>query len=79
MNAHGIMYGRKLTSYPSRTEEMVRATGNYNYRTDHVVEDGNLITSRGNYTSFHWGLTVVKRLTDIANARDAGTEMIVVY
>lgn len=79
MNAHGVMYGKKLTSYPMEIEKWVRETGKYKYRTDHVVEDGNLISSRGNYTSFHWGLAVVERLTDIANARDAGTEMIVVY
>lgn len=78
MKKHGVFYGKKLTSYPT-VEQRVSEGGKYIYMKDDVVVDGNLITSRGNFTSFHFALKIVEMLTNKANARETGTEMIVVY
>lgn len=60
-------------------EQQVREGGHYVYMYDDVVVDGNLITSKGNFTTFHFALTLLERLSDKANARDAAAEMMIVY
>ena len=40
---HGINHGKKITSYPAIKEKL---DGNYQYCTDDVVVDGNMV--RGN-------------------------------
>ncbi|XP_017770375.1 PREDICTED: protein deglycase DJ-1-like [Nicrophorus vespilloides] len=78
MKAHGIMFGRRLTSYPT-AESMVREGDKYIYKHDDVVVDGNLITSKGNYTTFHFGLRVLEYITDSATTAEVATEMLVAH
>jgi len=78
MKAHGIMFGRRLTSYPS-AEDVVREGDKYIYKYDDVVVDGNLITSKGNYTTFHFGLRVLEYITTRQIADEAAKEMLVAY
>ncbi|GJQ81325.1 hypothetical protein Trydic_g20537 [Trypoxylus dichotomus] len=78
MKNHGIMYGRKLTSYPT-TEDMVREGDHYIYKHDDVVKDGNLITSRGNYTTWHFSLSIVEYLSGRPAAEVVAKEMLVAY
>lgn len=78
MKAHGIFHGKKVTSYPT-VEDRVREGNKYVYKRDDVVVDGNLISTRGNFTTFHFASRLLETLTDKANARDAASEMIVVY
>jgi protein DJ-1 len=56
---HGIGKGKALTSHPSV------AAGLHDfarYREDRVVQDGNLVTSRGPGTAFEFALSLVARL-----------------
>lgn len=75
---HGIMYGRRLTSYPW-VEDMVREGDHYIYKYDDVVKDGNLITSKGNYTTWHFALSIVEYLSGRPAAEEAAKEMLVAY
>lgn len=53
----GILAGRKVTSYPECL------TGSeYEYLTEPVVEDGNLITGRGAGCATEFGLKLVEKL-----------------
>jgi protein DJ-1 len=56
---HSVGAGRALTSHPSVRAE-VAAHGRY--REDVVVEDGNLVTSRGPGTAFEFALALVAKL-----------------
>ena len=78
MKAHGVMLGKRLTSYPL-VEDMVREGDKFIYKYDDVVVDGKLISSKGNYTTFHWALKVLETLTDRNNAIEAAREMLIVY
>ena len=48
----GILDGKKATSYPGFDREM----SGCKYKTDSVVKDGNIITSRGMGTAIDFGL-----------------------
>ncbi|XP_022919568.1 Parkinson disease protein 7 homolog [Onthophagus taurus] len=77
---HRIMYGRKITSYPAKVvEDMVREGDNYIYKYDDVVKDGNFISSRGNYTSWHFALSIVEYLSGRPLAEEVAQEMITAY
>jgi protein DJ-1 len=56
---HGIGKGRALTSHPSVAPALREFAS---YREDRVVQDGNLITSRGPGTAFEFALSLVARL-----------------
>lgn len=56
---HGVGAGRTMTSHPS-VRAIVAAHGRYS--EDTVVEDGELITSRGPGTAFAFALRIVARL-----------------
>lgn len=54
----GLLAGRRVTSYPS-VRSQLSAT---DYRTDRVVVDGRLITSRSPGTALEFALTLVESL-----------------
>lgn len=56
---HGIGLGKKITSHPSKREELSK---DYAYSEDRVVADGQLITSRGPGTTFEFALAIVEKL-----------------
>ena len=51
----GILKGRNATCFPGLETELTGA----NFRTETVVKDGNLITSRGMGTAIAFGLAIV--------------------
>lgn len=57
--AHGFFEGRKMTCHPA-VEETICAHGEH--RSDPVVVDRDLITSRGPGTAFAFGLALVRHL-----------------
>ncbi|MDH3201037.1 MAG: DJ-1/PfpI family protein [Myxococcales bacterium] len=61
LKQHGVFEGRRMTSHPT-----VRALLDdwAEYSEHSVVEDGNLITSRGPGTAFAFALRIVGALTD---------------
>lgn len=62
----GILEGRRATSHPAHAGEMRRCR----YEESAVVEDGNVITSRGAGTSIEFAAAVVRYLVGDAAARD---------
>ncbi|XP_075211243.1 Parkinson disease protein 7 homolog [Lycorma delicatula] len=71
--AHGIAHGKNITSYPSTKEEM---GSEYNYREEKVVEDGNIITSRGPGTAFDFALAVAAKLVGKEGAESVAKAML---
>ncbi len=62
LNDAGLLAGRKFTAHRSVVDQLPDSLG------ERVVEDGNLITSRGAGTAIDFGLALVARLTDQATA-----------
>lgn len=62
----GVLRGRRATSHPAHAHEMTSCR----YLDDAVVEDGNVITSRGAGTSIEFALAVVRRLAGEDAARE---------
>jgi len=54
----GLLEGRQVTSFPG----VLDAVSGIDYRSEAVVEDGNLITSRGPGTAMDFALTLIERL-----------------
>ncbi len=54
----GLLAGRRATSYPAYRSQLPGA----DYRTDRVVVDGKLITSRSPGTALEFALTLVEHL-----------------
>lgn len=78
MKMHGIMYGRRLTSYPS-LEDVMRRDACYIYKHDDVVVDRNLITSSGQITTFAWAIKVLEYITDEETAARVAQESLLPY
>ncbi len=69
LKQHGVFEGRRMTSHPS-VRALLEDWADYSEHS--VVEDGNLITSRGPGTAFAFALRIVGALTDaerMANVR----------
>ncbi|HEX6791463.1 MAG TPA: DJ-1 family glyoxalase III [Candidatus Krumholzibacteria bacterium] len=66
LEACGVLRGKRATSHPDHAAALASAR----YETTDVVEDGNLITSRGAGTSIEFALAVVRRLAGDDVARD---------
>ncbi len=66
LEACGLLEGRRATSHPDLAAEMKSCR----YVEESVVEDGNIITSRGAGTSIEFAAAVVKRLAGENAARD---------
>jgi len=54
----GVLHGKHATSYPAYREKV----GDVVYEEKSVVEDGNVLTSRGPGTALYFGLAIVERL-----------------
>ncbi|XP_046980156.1 Parkinson disease protein 7 homolog [Schistocerca americana] len=63
LKAHGVGYGKNITSFPPLKDAMVEGD-KYNYKEDKVVVDGKLITSRGPGTAFDFALRIVEEMVD---------------
>ena len=62
----GVLRGKRATSHPDHAHEM----RDCHYEETAVVEDGNLITSRGAGTSIDFAAALVRRLAGEDTARD---------
>ncbi|XP_055854929.1 protein dj-1beta [Episyrphus balteatus] len=72
--AHGIFTGKSLTSYPAMKGQLVSV---YKYVDDQkVVQDGNLITSRGPGTAFDFALKLAEVLAGEAKATEVAVGML---
>jgi len=54
----GLLEGRQATSFPGVLDDVA----GIDYRTEAVVEDGTIITSRGPGTAMDFALTLIERL-----------------
>ena len=73
--AAGVTAGRAVTSHPSVARELT--TAGTTYRTDAVVVDGPVITSRGAGTAMEFALALVETLVDRATAERLRGQMVV--
>ncbi|TMW50156.1 hypothetical protein DOY81_004781, partial [Sarcophaga bullata] len=72
--AHGICSGKSLTSYPSVKSQL---ESNYKYVDNKtVVQDGNLITSRGPGTAFEFGIKIAEVLAGSEKASEVAKGML---
>ena len=70
----GLLDGRRATCYPGLEERFGHTT---THGIEDVVEDGNLITSRGAGTAMAFSLVLARRLTDEQTARKVAEGMLV--
>jgi 4-methyl-5(b-hydroxyethyl)-thiazole monophosphate biosynthesis len=68
----GILEGKHATAYPSFRDKL----GNALYEEKTVVEDGNVLTSRGPGTALCFGLAIVKRLVGEEKAQQIKEAML---
>jgi 4-methyl-5(b-hydroxyethyl)-thiazole monophosphate biosynthesis len=73
LSAAGALDGKQATSYPAFEKELRGVS----YRTDPVVVDGNVTTSRGVGTALAFALSLVEQLRGADKARDVGERMLV--
>lgn len=64
--AHGIAHGKQLTSYPYMTEFLKEK---YDFKEESVVQDGNLITSRGPGTVYAYATKIIENLLGAEKAK----------
>jgi 4-methyl-5(b-hydroxyethyl)-thiazole monophosphate biosynthesis len=72
LEAAGVLRGKRATSHPGSAGDMKSC----DYLEDDVVEDGNIITSRGAGTSIDFALAVVRRLLGDAPAREVAERIV---
>jgi DJ-1 family protein len=73
LHAAGALEGRNVTSHPSVAAQLEGAK----YRTDRVVTDGKLITSRGPGTALEFALALVAVLVSPGRAEELAGPMLV--
>ncbi|XP_017053896.1 protein DJ-1alpha [Drosophila ficusphila] len=74
---HGIGKGKSITSHPDLKSQL---KDNYCYIDDEaVVQDGNLITSRGPGTSFDFALKIIEQLVGVETAIKVAKPMLWPY
>ena len=68
----GLLEGKKVTSFPG----VLDAFADLDYRSDPVVQDGRMITSRGPGTAMDFALTLIENLlgVDKRNEVEAGLQ-----
>ena len=71
--AAGVSQGRTVTSHPSVEGRLAEST----YRTDRVVRDGKLVTSRGPGTALEFALALVSELAGADKAAAVAAPMLV--
>jgi len=69
----GLLQGKHATSYPSYKDRL----GTVVYEDKTVVEDGNILTSRGPGTALSFGLAIVARLVNKEKAQKIREAMLV--
>jgi 4-methyl-5(b-hydroxyethyl)-thiazole monophosphate biosynthesis len=69
----GVLQGKRVTSFPSYKDRL----GNVIYEEKAVVEDGNIVTSRGPGTALSFGLAIVARLLNKEKAQKIREAMLV--
>jgi 4-methyl-5(b-hydroxyethyl)-thiazole monophosphate biosynthesis len=69
----GVLDGRHATAYPSYKERLGTAV----YEEKAVVEDGNVLTSRGAGTALCFGLAIVEKLTSREKAQKIKEAMLI--
>lgn len=69
----GVLEGRHATSFPSYRDRLGTAV----YEEKTVVEDGNVLTSRGPGTAIAFGLAIVQKLVGGEKARKIREAMLV--
>lgn len=75
LKAHKIGLGKSITSYPSVKDKL---TADFKYVDDQiVVQDGQLVTSRGPGTAFHFGLKIAELLVGDEKAKQVSAGMLV--
>jgi 4-methyl-5(b-hydroxyethyl)-thiazole monophosphate biosynthesis len=68
-----VLQGKRATSFPSYKDRL----GNVIYEEKAVVEDGNIVTSRGPGTALSFGLAIVARLLNKEKAQKIREAMLV--
>ena len=68
----GILEGKHVTSYPTYRDKL----GNVVYEEKTVVEDGNVMTSRGPGTALCFGLSIVAKLVGKEKAQQIRQAML---
>lgn len=68
----GLLEGRRYTSHPSIQKDLPAA----GYRTERVVVDGNLLTSRGPGTALEFSLALVEHLLGARKAEEVKAPML---
>jgi len=71
----GILNGKHITSYPTYKDRFSGVM----YEERAVVEDGNILTSRGPGTALNFGLAIVERLLSKEKARQIKDAMLISY
>jgi len=66
----GLLNGKKFTCYPGMEEKVTNAgCAGCKWSDNHVVTDGNIITSRGAGTAGLFAVTIIEKLLDKAAAQ----------
>ena len=68
----GFLQGKRATCYPGCEDELTGSTVLYH----DVVEDGNIITSRGLGTAIDFALAIIKKLADENTAREIAGKVV---
>ncbi len=69
----GILEGRSATCYPGLEKNF---SADIKAKKDEVVQDGNIITSRGPATAFPFGIKIAENLVGKAKARMVAEQML---
>ena len=72
LGKNGIANGKNVTSYPGYEDAFAKS----NYKTDAVVVDGNVITSRGMGTAIDFALAILTYIKGEAAAEDMTNKII---
>ncbi len=72
LGKNGVANGKNVTSYPGFEDAFSRST----YRTDSVVVDGNVITSRGMGTAIDFALAILEYIKGAEAAKDMADKIV---
>lgn len=73
LGSAGVLKGKHATAFPSYRDKLGGAV----YEEKAVVEDGNVLTSRGPGTALNFGLAIVERLVNKEKARKIKEAMLI--
>jgi len=73
LHEYGLLKaGQVITSHPSVQDSLSM----YSYSVERVIDDHNIITSRGAGTAFEFSLALIRKLADEATARKVATDIV---